>query len=485
MARAANRAAVRRVQKMTAEPEASMLISLLRLTIHAGAVALVSLYASGHLHAQRTPSLDGVWSTDGYGYVFEIAGNTFEAFEVTSVSCLPGYTARASVTPAGALGAFTRTDSPVTFVIRPDAVPMHARIDVPDAASDMIIRRIDRKPAVCDNPTPDTPQSNFDVFAATWTEHYPFFAERKTDWKKVVDVNRAKVTDATTPQQLFAILAGMISPFQDAHTSITAPPIKRSYRAARQTASFLDSSVARDQAYALVAAHLTTPLRVFCEGRIEFGMLATEIGYLRLRSFSGYAKGGSFEAGLEALEAALDAIFAKSGAWKGLVIDVRINGGGADPYGLAIASRLTAASYTAYAKQARSDPADPSKWTAEQPSVISPSPRVGFRGPVVELIGVQSVSAAETFTQALLKRPLQVTRVGETTQGVFSDVLIRQLPNGWRFGLPNERFVTDGKSYDVVGIAPDIAAESFTPAALATGKDAAVLKAIEILTRNL
>ena len=213
-------------------------------------------------------------------------------------------------------------------------------------------------------------------------------------------------------------------------------------------------------------------------------MLGADIGYLRIRSFSGYAKGGSYEAGLEALEAALDTVFARADSWQGLVLDLRINGGGADPYGLAIASRLTSSPYTAYAKQARSDPADRSKWTAEQPSVVSPSARPGFRGPVVELIGVQSISAAETFTQALLKRPLPVTRVGETTQGVFSDVLGRQLPNGWRFGLPNERFVTDGKSYDVVGIRPDVAVESFTPSALATGKDAGVMKALEMLRRN-
>jgi hypothetical protein len=56
---------------------------------------------------------------------------------------------------------------------------MQARINVPSAASDMIIRRIVRKPALCDAPTPDTPFSNFDVFAETWAEHYPFFPERR------------------------------------------------------------------------------------------------------------------------------------------------------------------------------------------------------------------------------------------------------------------------------------------------------------------
>jgi len=163
------------------------------------------------------------------------------------------------------------------------------------------------------------------------------------------------------------------------------------------------------------------------------------------------------------------------------VIDVRLNNGGADPYGLAIARRLTSAPYTAYVKQARSDPDDPTKWTAEQPSVVQPTRRPSFYGPVIELTGVQSISAAETFTQALMDRKPKVIRVGETTQGVFSDVLQRTLPNGWEFGLANERFVTDGKSYDNVGIAPDVAVESFTPAARATHRDAAVETALAIL----
>ncbi len=44
-------------------------------------------------------------------------------------------------------------------------------------------------------------------------------------------------------------------------------------------------------------------------------------------------------AGLRALEEALDAIFSYS-TIRGLVVDVRINAGGSDPYGLALASPL-------------------------------------------------------------------------------------------------------------------------------------------------
>jgi C-terminal processing protease CtpA/Prc len=80
-----------------------------------------------------------------------------------------------------------------------------------------------------------------------------------------------------------------------------------------------------------------------------------------------------------------------------------------------------------------------------------------------------------------MNREPKITRVGETTQGVFSDVLSRTLPNGWRFGLANERFVTNGKYYDHVGIAPDILVESLTPAARATGRDAAIERALVLL----
>jgi hypothetical protein len=442
------------------------------------AVAVVGV--ASLTRAQGPSSAAGLWATDGYGLVVDVGADSLGISEVTKVSCIPRVQGRASAVPAGALAAFTLAEEPITFVILPGRSATEARLHVAFAASDMIIRRIDRKPAVCDTPTPDTPVSNFDVFAQTWAEHYPFFAERKMDWSTVVAANRSRVSESTTPQELFVVLAGMIAPLQDAHSVIAARAIGRSFRGVRRTPSFL-AAAAREEGYALVTPHLTGPLQRFCEGQVEFGMLAADVGYLRIRSFKDYSTDGAFESDLAALDTALDTVFARAREWKGLVIDVRLNGGGADPYGIAIARRLTAAPYTAYDKQARNDPSDPSKWTVAQPTVVRPIDRPGFRGAVVELIGVQSVSAAETFTQALVKRTPRVTRVGEATQGVFSDVLDRRLPNGWQFGLPNERFVTDGKSYDITGLAPDVAVESFTPAARATGKDAAVGRALAIL----
>ena len=82
-------------------------------------------------------------------------------------------------------------------------------------------------------------------------------------------------------------------------------------------------------------------------------------------------------------------------------------------------------------------------------------------------------------------RTPHVTRIGENTQGVFSDVLGRRLPNGWRFGLPNEVFRTpEGTTFDGVGIPPDIVVPVFADEDVAAGKDPALAMALQMLRRT-
>jgi hypothetical protein len=352
--------------------------------------------------------------------------------------------------------------------------------------------RIDRVPAlpeVCRTPTADTPQDNFEVFARTWAEHYILFDEKTTDWAAVVAANRRRVSDRTTPAELFDILAEMIRPFGDAHTGIRATAIEKTFRTLRPGSDRLvkdgfEAFVGKGVP-ALVAVtdhgYVKGPLRRWCNDQLQYGSLGDGIGYLRILSFSGYAKDGGFAEGLTALEAALDEIFAEPPS-RGLVIDVRINFGGADPYGLAIASRLATGEYLAYTKEARADPVDRTRWTPGDPSLVRPGTRPGFRGPVVELIGPLTISAGETFTQALMGRSPTVVRIGENTQGVFSDVMGRRMPNGWRFGLPNEVFRTpDGKTFDGPGIPPDVPVRVFADEDVAKGRDPGLEKALELL----
>lgn len=441
------------------------------------------------VQSPQAASTDGVWKTEGYGYVFEIHGASLKAFEVTATTCVPGFTATrdTSIVP-GRETTFKIGDGAVFFV-RPGGTADRKVAHREGSASDVRLDRLPRLPAICDHPTPDTPMDNFEVFARTWAEHYISFDLKKTDWGKVVQENRRKVTPHTTPAELFDIFEKMIGPFGDTHAFVGAPNLEREVRYLRPGTDRVikggfQEFRKRGMAELMSVTnrrYLKTSPRLFCNDQLQYGHVDDSTGYLRILSFSGYTDDGNYATGLAALEAALDAIFSDP-ALERLVIDVRINFGGDDPYGLAIASRLATREYLAYTKEARADPVDRNKWTPGDPSRVRPSARPGFRGPVVELIGPLTISAGETFTQALMGRVPHVTRIGENTQGVFSDVLARRLPNGWRFGLPNEVFRTpQGTTFDGLGIPPDIAVPVFADADVAAGDDPGMAKALEVL----
>jgi hypothetical protein len=412
---------------------------------------------------------------------FDVSGAHLKAYELTEISCLPSFTAeRANVGATGEL-LFKVVGRSATYSVRPGGSADRWLVHPNGAASDIVMRRLRSTPAQCGRTLADSPPNNFDVFARTWAEQYGFFDVRKVDWAAITTRERPRVSDRTTPEELLQILKGMIEPFEDAHTFIAAESIKQTFHGTRKNDHWLESA---DRAHAfeiIDSKYVRGSLRTWCNGQVQYGRLDGGVGYVRLKSFSNFGGQPGFESGSAALEAALDEIFADASSWPGLVIDVRINGGGSDAWGLSIASRLAPSPYVAYSKQARADPDDATRWTDPQPSEVRPSSRASFHGPVVELIGIHSVSAAETFTQALLKREPHITRIGENTQGVFSDVLGRKLPNGWTFGLPNERFVTDGKAYDGAGIAPDVTVPVFPRADLETGRDGALEKALELL----
>jgi C-terminal processing protease CtpA/Prc len=305
------------------------------------------------------------------------------------------------------------------------------------------------------------------------------------DWFAVDKMFRRQVTPTTTPEELFRILSNMIDPLHDAHTFINANSIKQRFRGYRPAPDPRQKNSAARITEIIDNRYVRGGLRDFCNKQLQFGMLNPSVGFLRIHSFSSYSEDKEFAKQLEALEIALDSIFKDATKWTGLVIDVRINGGGSDVFGISIASRLATQDYLAYSKVTRNDIRNPDYRTRPQPVIVHISHRPAFRGPVVLLTSADSVSAAETFTMALLDRQPHVTRVGANTQGVFSDVLVRKLPNGWSFGLPNEVYLTrDGKAFDRVGVPPDIEVPIFLSEDLANGRDPALNKALELLASN-
>jgi hypothetical protein len=308
-------------------------------------------------------SLDGVWQSEGYGNVYEIRGKSLNAYDVTTRTCVPDFTAtRVTVTNPG------RDD---TFKARgEDPIVISAGKSDDDRILNrkMRIDRIPQMPAVCSPPTANTPLGNFEVFTRTFSEQYNAFDLRQVDWGKLVAENRAKITPQTTPVQLFEIFDSMIRRLGDLHTGIQARQLKRespdTFRPGTDRLiikSGIDNfdTKGRRALFAVTdRVWLHGPLQNFCRGQLQYGRSGDGIGYLRILGFGDYAR---FGGDMPALESALDEIFADT-MLKAFIIDVRLSFGGDVKLGLAIASRLTEKEYLSSTLQVRGDPVDPGKW---------------------------------------------------------------------------------------------------------------------------
>ena len=460
------------------------------------ALFLPPLSASAQVQ-RATESLDGLWLTDGYGELIEVQGDNLRAYEITTLSCIPSAKATRR-TEASTVREIVFAGEDSTLRIFPGSSPDTRWLHEDGSVSNILLRRTDSRPQLCDQPPADTPLANYQVFWETFSEHYPFFALRQMNWLAVDQKFRPQVTPETKPEELFRILSAMIKPLHDAHTSIRAKSIQQRFHGYRTAADPMQKKNAARIAEIIETKYLSEGLRDFCNKQLQFGLLRSSpkasasdsrdnprtgaVGYLRIHSFNGYSNDREFVKQVEVLETALDNIFADSAKLTGLVIDVRTNGGGSGVFGISIASRLATQEYLAYSKVTRNDIRDADRRTPPQPVMVHVSQRPGFRGPVVLLTSADSVSAAETFTMALLDRLPHVTRMGASTQGVFSDVLGRSLPNGWTFGLPNEIYLTkDGKAFDGPGVPPDVELPIFPAEDLANDRDSALDKVLEFL----
>ena len=442
----------------------------------------VAMLASAQ-NEQHSKLTDGFWLTDGYGELVEFDSMALRTYESTSLSCIPAQTRQRDETrSSNSMGVFPSGNSVITVRRTDDPNTLHMRWDW--AAADIILRRTASLPEQCKQKPPDTPQKNYAIFWQTFAEQYPFFALRKVDWHAVDQQYRPRVTPTTTSKELFHIFQQMIEPLNDTHTSLEARDIKMEFEGWRSDAGHLTDADWKKATSVIETTYVEHHLRAYCKERIGFGMLRNAIAYLRVTTFYDYAD-GSYTDELQCLQRTLDSIFEGTEKFKGLVIDVRLNKGGDDPLGIEIASRLADKKYLAYAKAARNSTSldAPLTFSEKQPVWVVPSAKPTFKGKVALLIGPDTVSAGETFTMALMGREPHVLRIGLNTQGVFSDVLDRSLPNGWHIGLPNEVYYTqDGKAFDAKGVPPDIHVPFFTPRDLLVSRDAALEEAIRQLS---
>ncbi|MFF7592250.1 S41 family peptidase [Kitasatospora purpeofusca] len=434
--------------------------------------------------------LEGVWQTAGYGIVVEIHGTAFTTYDVTRISCTPGFYSGTQVGAPGRDGTVRYGQTGKAYASSSLTPRGHDQaVYKEDGAASVrdLTRLPGGLPARCRQPAPQDALATFDRFWATFEENYPFFAAKGVDWRAKGAEARAGITQQTSTDDLQKILVGLLEPLGDAHTALGRKRPDGGYDGVfggLRPGTAEPTDEVREQAARAVAAQLVSPERTFGRGLLGVGELPGGIGYLRVSAFDGYVEDGPYQDHAAELDTALDALLAHPERLNGVVVDLRLNGGGSDELGLRIASRLTDRPFLAYRKVARNDPADPTGFTRPQPSVVRPA--VGttrYTGPVALLTAGSTVSAGETFTQAMAERRPAPVRVGENTQGVFSDIMFKPVSAELVAVLPNEKFLTrSGSTFDGPGIPPNVRTPVFTPEELSQGRDSALTEARRILS---
>jgi carboxyl-terminal processing protease len=176
---------------------------------------------------------------------------------------------------------------------------------------------------------------------------------------------------------------------------------------------------------------------------------------------------------------------------KGLLIDVRENGGGNSQYGDEIIAclidkpvqntRWKTPQYRAAFRAWGND----EQWFNGEVQMISPKSSNPFLGPIVVLIGPKTASAAEDFVVPLHAAG-RATIVGQRSAGSTGQPLTLSFLDGKIFGrvCTKRDQYPDGREFVGVGIVPDVEAGP-TPADIASGDDVVLEKGLEVLCEKI
>jgi Tricorn protease C1 domain len=207
------------------------------------ALLWVGPWPAGNSHdSVPSKSLNGLWLSDGYGLLLETDSSTLRTFEVTSISCLPGWSATRRPSSSGETGIlFVRKQDTLSISVGPDSDT--ARMHVDGTSSDVLLHRTTERPKSCRLTAENVPPENYAIFWQTFAEHYPFFKLRHVDWHALGKQFQPQLTAATTSNELFGIFCQMLGLLQDAHTGLVARDIQKDFAGWRPDPNHLTEDV--------------------------------------------------------------------------------------------------------------------------------------------------------------------------------------------------------------------------------------------------
>jgi hypothetical protein len=312
----------------------------------------------------------------------------------------------------------------------------------------------------------NTPTSNFDIFWQDFDERYAQFEHRGIDWEAVKNTYRPRVTDDTTDKVLFNILAETAGILNDSHVTLYGNG--RYYRSGRVGAVEAD-----DFDLDLVKNDYLKETKQDGEKIFTYGWVEDGVGYLHI-----YQMYGDNSDWYEHIDKVLS-YFEDA---KAMIVDIRGNQGGMSAFALEIAGRFADKKRLVQQSRYRTGPNHNDLGPVTKYYVTPKGER--FKGPVVLLSNLFTMSAAESFALAMLSFP-NVTHMGAATGGAFATTVPRELLNGWTYFLPvSLETNAKGECLEGLGIIPTPENQmSNTPEDLEQDVDAVLEFALEKLSK--
>lgn len=281
------------------------------------------------------------------------------------------------------------------------------------------------------------PLENFDYLWNEVDKKYSYFELKNIDWNQMRDTYRPMLNENSTEVELFSVLAAMLNELRDDHTNLISPFNVSVYNVALNNPK-------NYRARTIDEFYLTDPWRT---GSLKHDFISNdEIGYIRY---------GSFSSGFS--DSQMDLVLERYKETKGIILDLRENGGGAIfniPKLLgrfADSKKLVGYSITRNGE-------DHNDFGEREDFYIAPHGNVQYLKPVVVLIDKGSYSATTFFAVATKAFP-NITLIGDATGGGGGLPNGGQLPNGWNYRFSISQLLDlNGDNYAEDGVPADIEA---------------------------
>ena len=310
----------------------------------------------------------------------------------------------------------------------------------------------------------DTPMGNFEALWHIIDKHYCFFdykaEEYGLDWDAVYRQYWRKIDDNMSNAGLFEVLGDMLDELRDGHVNLYA---------AHDVARYWDfhEGYATNFSEEIQAKYLGTDYKI--ASGLRYTILPDNIGYIYVPSFSSSIGEGN-----------LDECLAALALCRGLIIDVRGNGGGNLNYAETLAARFTNERVlTGYI--CHKTGTGHSDFSEPQALYLESSDRIRWQKEVCVLTNRSSYSSTNDFVKMMRQLP-KVTIVGDRTGGGSGLPFSSELPTGWSVRFSACPSFDVDMQHTEFGIEPDVKV-SMNDEDRTKGVDTIIETAREILGR--